>query len=136
MIQKASEVLGYDLFDITELGPQEKLDKIDVCQPAIFVAGMLGLEWMKDQEGKHNKDAAAVAGVSCGELTALCAAGCFSFEDGVRLAKMRGEFMKAAAEAEGAEKGKMLSVVGLGEDEVEAMCEEVVEQKGGICRIG
>jgi len=136
MIQKAGEVLGVDLFDLTEVGPEEKLCQLDICQPAIFVAAMCGLEWLKDQEGKTSGDAAAAAGVSCGELAALCAANCFSFEDGVRLAKLRGEFMKAAAEAEGQEPQKMLSVVGLSEDEVEAMCEEVTAEKGGTCKIG
>merc|ERR1712032_873002 len=88
------------------------------------------------QEGKTSGDAAAAAGVSCGELAALCTAGCFTFEDGVKLAKLRGECMKAAVEAEGAEPQKMLSVVGLSEDEIEALCEEVVADKGGVCRIG
>jgi [acyl-carrier-protein] S-malonyltransferase len=136
MIEKASEVLGYDLFDVTEIGPEEKLDHLDVCQPAIFVAAMCGLEWLKDQEGKASGDAAAAAGVSCGELAALCAANCFSFEDGVTIAKLRGECMKAVVQAEGAEKQKMISVVGLSEDEVETMCEEATAEKGGVCKIG
>merc|ERR1712151_1137724 len=86
MIQKASVVLGYDLFEITEVGPEEKLNQLDVCQPAIFVAAMCGLEWLKEQEGKSGLDASAAAGMSCGELAALCTANCFSFEDGVQLA--------------------------------------------------
>lgn len=97
---------------------------------------MCGIEWLKDQEGKDSKGAAAAAGVSCGELAALCAAGCFSFEDGVMLAKVRGEAMKAASEVEGQEAQKMISVVGLSEDEVEGLCEEVVGKTGGICTIG
>mmetsp|Transcript_89685 Transcript_89685/g.238257 ORF Transcript_89685/g.238257 Transcript_89685/m.238257 type:complete len:513 (-) Transcript_89685:193-1731(-) len=136
MIQKANEVLGYDLFEVTEIGPEEKLGRLDVCQPAIFVAAMCGLEWLRDQEGKKSGDAAAAAGVSCGELAALCAARCFSYEEGVKLAKLRGEFMKAAVQVEGQEAQKMLSVVGLSEDEVEAMCEEVVAEKGGTCKLG
>merc|ERR1719517_172799 len=124
MIQQAGEVLGLDLFDITEVGPEEKLSALDVCQPAIFVAAMCGLEWLKDQEGKSSGDAAAAAGVSCGELAALCTAGCFNFEDGIMLAKIRGELMKAATQ-ESAEPQKMISVVGLSEEEVEDICEEV-----------
>merc|ERR1719162_2824292 len=133
MIEKASEVLGYDLFDITEMGPESKLDRIDVCQPAVFVANMCGLEWLRDQEGKENKDAAAAAGISSGELASLCAAGCFSFEDGVRLAKIRGELMQKAV-TEASEAQKMLSVVGLSEDEIEAICDEA-EEKGGVCKM-
>lgn len=135
MIQKASEVLGYDLFDITEMGPEEKLDQLDVCQPAIFVAAMCGLEYLKDQEGKDKADAAAAAGVSCGELAALCTAGCFSFEDGVKLAQVRGQAMKIAVEEQG-QAQKMISVVGLGDDEVEALCEEVMSSHGeGLCKV-
>eukprot|EP00933_Yihiella_yeosuensis_P060586 TRINITY_DN63337_c0_g1_i1.p1 TRINITY_DN63337_c0_g1~~TRINITY_DN63337_c0_g1_i1.p1 ORF type:complete len:523 (+),score=117.93 TRINITY_DN63337_c0_g1_i1:33-1571(+) len=135
MIQKASEVLGYDLFDVTEMGPEDKLNQLDVCQPAIFVAAMCGLEWLKDQEGKDSGDAAAAAGVSCGELAALCTARCFDFEDGVRLARIRGELMKAAVE-EGKESQKMISVVGLMDDEMESICEEVEKtSEGGICKV-
>ena len=42
---------GHDLFNVTELGPEQRLDEIDVCQVAIFVADMCGLEWLKDEEG-------------------------------------------------------------------------------------
>ena len=35
---------------------------------------------LRVEEGKDKNDAAAAAGMSCGELAALCAAGCFSFE--------------------------------------------------------
>jgi len=85
--------------------------------------------------GKSSSDAAAAAGDSCGELAVLCAAGCFDFENGVRLAKARGEFMKVAASADGSERQKMVSLVGLDEDEVEDMCRTVVESHGGVCSI-
>jgi len=85
--------------------------------------------------GKSSSDAAAAAGDSCGELAALRAAGCFDFENGVRLAKARGEFMKVAASADGSERQKMVSLVGLDEDEVEDMCRTVVESHGGVCSI-
>eukprot|EP00971_Amphidinium_carterae_P138086 2736584-Amphidinium_carterae.1 len=136
LIEKASQVLGYDLFEVTEVGPEERLDELDVCQPAIFVAAMCGLEWLKDQEGKTPKDSSAAAGVSCGELAALCAAGVLDFESGVLLAKARGESMKSAMEESEHKAQKMLSVVGLGEDEVEALCCEAAEAQGGICQIG
>lgn len=136
-IQKANELLGYDLFEISEVGPEERLASVEVCQPALFVAAMCGLEWLREQEGKSSGDAAAAAGVSCGELAALCAAGCLSFEDGVLLAKARGELMRAAANVEGAEKQKMLSVVGLGEEEIEEILGAVTSAAGGsVCKIG
>mmetsp|Transcript_52021 Transcript_52021/g.123862 ORF Transcript_52021/g.123862 Transcript_52021/m.123862 type:complete len:513 (-) Transcript_52021:43-1581(-) len=136
LIEKASEALGYDLFEVTEVGPEDRLDQLDVCQPAIFVAAMCGLEWLKDQEGKAAKDASAAAGVSCGELAALCAARVIDFEEGVLLAKARGESMKLAAETPEPGNQKMLSVIGLAEEEVQEMCEASVEAEGGICEIG
>eukprot|EP00444_Apocalathium_aciculiferum_P023861 CAMPEP_0183439216 /NCGR_PEP_ID=MMETSP0370-20130417/77876_1 /TAXON_ID=268820 /ORGANISM="Peridinium aciculiferum, Strain PAER-2" /LENGTH=505 /DNA_ID=CAMNT_0025627625 /DNA_START=81 /DNA_END=1595 /DNA_ORIENTATION=+ len=137
LIQKANELLGYDIFEITEVGPEEKLASVEFCQPALFVAAMCGLEWLKEQEGKSCRDASASAGVSCGELAALCAAGAISFEDGVLVAKLRGELMKAASEADGAGSQKMVSVVGLTEGDIEAICEEVTSgETGGICKIG
>eukprot|EP00927_Polykrikos_kofoidii_P004375 TRINITY_DN11729_c0_g1_i2.p1 TRINITY_DN11729_c0_g1~~TRINITY_DN11729_c0_g1_i2.p1 ORF type:complete len:423 (+),score=66.91 TRINITY_DN11729_c0_g1_i2:367-1635(+) len=137
LIQKANDLLGYDLFDVTEMGSDSRLDRTDVCQVAIFVAAMCGLEWLKDQEGQDFQ-AAATTGLSCGELAALCAAGCMSFEDGVRLAALRGQLQMAAAlGANGSELQKMLSVVGLDEDDVEAICEaaEADAGAGHICRI-
>lgn len=64
--------------------------------------GSLSLFSLRVEEGKDKNDAAAAAGMSCGELAALCAAGCFSFEDGVRLARVRGEVMKKAVEVRSA----------------------------------
>mmetsp|Transcript_46246 Transcript_46246/g.100536 ORF Transcript_46246/g.100536 Transcript_46246/m.100536 type:complete len:510 (+) Transcript_46246:58-1587(+) len=134
LVQKASEVLGYDLFETTEVGPEQHLDRVDICQPALFVAGMCGLEWLRE-ELKNGSEPAAAAGVSCGELAALCAAGCIDFEDGVQLAAERGKLMLAAA-AEGPGPQKMVSVVGLSEDDIEALCEEATRDRGGTCKIG
>eukprot|EP00913_Durusdinium_trenchii_P004924 g4571.t1 len=135
MIEKAIEILGYDLFDLTEMGPEEKLDELEVCQAAIFVAAMCGLEWLKDQEGKDKGDAAAAAGMSCGELAALCTAGCFSFEE-IGLGSIYGyfwcSFMFLAQEHSEAQ--KMISVVGLTDDEAESLCEEV-QKTGGVCQV-
>ena len=64
---------------------------------------------------------AATAGLSLGEYTALVHAGALSFEDGLRVVKARAESMSAAANA-GRPHG-MLSVVGLSDADVEAVCE-------------
>lgn len=137
LIEKANELLGYDLFEVTEIGPEERLNRVDVCQAALLVASMCGLEWLKEQEGKESGDAAAAAGVSCGELAALCAAGVVDFEDAVRIAKLRGELMKEASERQGLERQKMLSVVGIGEEDVEELCQQAVSSagQGGVCRV-
>jgi hypothetical protein len=65
------------------------------------------------QEAANKADVAC--GLSLGEYTALAYAGAMSFEDGLRLVKLRGESMQAAADAK---PSGMLSVIGLDADKV------------------
>merc|ERR1712217_307298 len=75
-----------------------------------------------------------MAGLSLGEYTALCAAGVLSFEDGLKLVKLRGEAMQAAAEMS---KQLMLSVAGLEEAKLTELCASAAQQEGegGVCQI-
>lgn len=78
----------------------------------------------------HTQEALAAdvcAGLSLGEYTALAFAGAFSFEDGLRLVKLRGESMQAAADA--APSG-MVSVIGLSSDKVAELCEAANKEVG------
>jgi len=74
------------------------------------------------------------AGFSLGEYTALCAAGVFSFEDGLKLVKLRGEAMQEAAAKP---PQKMLSVAGLEKNKVKELCERAKNKEGdgGVCSI-
>ena len=66
--------------------------------------------------------------LSClGEYSALCFAGAFSFEDGVKLTKARGEAMQAASDA--ASSG-MVAIVGLDSATVQKLCDAAVEKSG------
>ena len=73
-----------------------------------------------------------MAGLSLGEYTALCASGVLSFEDGLRLVKLRGEAMQEAATVG---KQAMLSVAGLEQAILEQCCKEAEKKAGGVCRI-
>ena len=64
---------------------------------------------------------AFMAGHSLGELSALCAAGALTFEDGLRLARERGRLMK---EAGARAPGSMAAVIGLDAQTLEAVCRE------------
>eukprot|EP00438_Fugacium_kawagutii_P004047 Skav219295 [mRNA] locus=scaffold2157:432557:451800:+ [translate_table: standard] len=91
-------------------GPEEKLEETSVCQPAMFLAGMAGLEKLRDSRPEAVEQPGAVAGLSLGEYTALCAAGVFTFEQGMELVKVRGAAMAEAAKSR---PQAMLSVAGL-----------------------
>lgn len=135
LLEKATEVLGYDLAHICEFGPAEKLDRIDISQPALFLAAFCGIEQLKELEGdKVALGVHAVAGLSVGELAALGIAGAIDFEDGLRLAQLRGEAMHKAASLEG-EVQKMVSVIGLPEETLEELCDDAVDSVGGVCQI-
>lgn len=124
LFRRASAVLGYDLRAVCTDGPAERLNATDVSQPAIFVASLAALEQLKATEPDALPGAAATAGLSLGEYTALAFAGALSFEDGVRLVQARGRAMQAAAEAT---PSGMTSVLGLDLPDVEAL---VIEARG------
>ncbi|KAL6759079.1 malonyl coenzyme A acyl carrier protein transacylase [Haematococcus lacustris] len=128
MFDKASEILGYDLLQLCVEGPKEKLDSTVYSQPAIYVASLAAVEKLRATEGQAAVDAIDVAcGLSLGEYTALAFAGAFSFEDGLRLVKLRGESMQAAADAS---PSGMVSVVGLDSSKVAELCAAATAEVG------
>jgi [acyl-carrier-protein] S-malonyltransferase len=119
LFDDAASILGYDLLDVCIKGPKEKLDSTAVSQPAIYVASLAALESLRAREPGVEAECVATAGLSLGEFTALTYAGVFSFADGVRLVKTRGEAMQAAADAT---PSGMVSVLGLELAKVEELC--------------
>ena len=78
-------------------------------------------------DGGDASSATCAMGLSLGEYSALCFAGAISFEDGVRITKVRGEAMQAASDA--AESG-MVSVIGLDSATTEELCKAASEKSG------
>jgi len=134
MLNKAKEILGYDLLQLCNEGPKEKLDDTTYSQPALFVAGLAAVERLRSTDPAIVDSVSAAAGLSLGEYTALVFAGAMSFEDGLRIVKVRAESMAEAAKA-GRPHG-MLSVVGLSDPDLEAICAEVNKIKPGcVCKM-
>lgn len=116
---RASTVLGYDLWDVVQNGPVEKLNQTDVTQPAMLTAGYAVYEVLKSQ-----KDVAPafLAGHSLGEYTALVVAGVLTLEQGVELVAERGRLMQSAVPAGS---GAMAAVLGLEDAQVVEVCAQV-----------
>ena len=113
---EASEVLGYDLWDLVQ-NDAEKLSQTDKTQPALLTASVaLWRLWEKQGGAKP----AYVAGHSLGEYSALVCAGVIAFADAVELVKLRGEYMQQAVPAG---EGAMAAIIGLDDDKVVAACE-------------
>ncbi|QXI27058.1 ACP S-malonyltransferase [Pseudomonas vanderleydeniana] len=113
---EASQALGYDLWALTQQGPEELLNQTDKTQPAILTASVaLWRLWLA--EGGQRP--AYVAGHSLGEYSALVAAGSLSLADAVRLVERRGQLMQEAVPAG---QGAMAAILGLDDAVVVAAC--------------
>jgi len=134
MLSKAQTILGYDLLDLCLNGPEEKLGQTQFCQPAMFVGGLAGVAKLRSSNPEKVARAQCVAGLSLGEYTALCAAGVLSFEDGLRLVKLRGEAMQEAAQIG---KQLMISIVGLDRSVLDGLCAQAAakEGSGAVCTV-
>ena len=115
---EASEVLGYDLWDLCQNGPEDLLNSTERTQPAMLAAGVATYRLWQERGGAVP---AAVAGHSLGEFSAVVVAGCLEFKDAIALVKFRGEAMQAALPAG---QGAMAAVLGLEDADVEAACRE------------
>ncbi|KAK9057533.1 hypothetical protein SSX86_022369 [Deinandra increscens subsp. villosa] len=90
------------------------------------ILGLAAVEILRARDGgqKIIDSVDVTCGLSLGEYTALAFAGAFSFEDGLKLVKLRGQAMQEAADAA---KGAMVSVIGLDSDKVHQLCDAANE---------
>merc|ERR1719389_224068 len=97
MLDKSLDILGWDVLQLCLEGPEEKLENTQYTQPAMYIGGLAGLAKLRKEKPECAENPTFVAGLSLGEYPALCAAGVFTFEDGLELVKLRGEAMNEAA---------------------------------------
>ena len=121
--ERARGALGYDLPSICFEGPEPELTKTENAQPGIFLVSWVAYQLLKERVPDLSFQAAA--GLSLGEFTALTVAGAMSFEDGLRIVRLRGRFMQEACETT---RGGMAAIIGLDE----AVTREVCEQSGVV----
>lgn len=113
-------------------GPKASLDDTVNSQPALFVAGLAAVEKLRADNPSVVESASACAGLSLGEYCALVFAGVLSFEDGLKVVKVRAQSMAAAAKQ--GQHG-MLSVVGMADPELENICNNVVKNSPPGCAL-
>ncbi len=113
---EASEVLGFDLWQLVQHGPETKLNDTRNTQPAMLAASVA--VWRLWQQ-RGGEPPAMMAGHSLGEYTALVCAGALAYPDAVGLVADRGRYMQeAVAPGEGA----MAAILGLDDGRVIAIC--------------
>ena len=117
MFDKANEILGFDITKIMFEGTADELKQTKVTQPAIFLHSVI-LSKVLGEAFKPEM----TAGHSLGEFSALVAAGALSFEDGLTLVSKRAQAMQKACEAQ---PSTMAAIVGLDDEIVEQVCNDI-----------
>ena len=117
----ANESLDFDLMKLSFEGPEEKLKQTRYTQPAIFVHSYATAVLLKEKGIQPT----AVAGHSLGEFSALTFAGCFSFEDGLKVVQERGRLMQEVGKKQ---PGSMAAIIGLSGDVLETLCQEAQKE--------
>ncbi len=120
LYSEASEVLGYDIADLSFKGPAEELNKTFRTQPCLLAASIAAYTALISQ--KHSITPLTVAGHSLGEYSALVAAGSISFKDALKITEIRGKIMQDAV-PEG--KGLMAAILGLDRKSVDEICKGI-----------
>jgi len=131
MLTQAEEILGWSLQDMCLTGADETLEQTNICQPVMYVANLAAVELLKRDRPNLVEQIRAVAGLSLGEYSALCVAGVWDFETGLKLVKVRAEAMQ---EASNASPQAMASVAGLEQEELDKLCKQCAGADG-TCQI-
>lgn len=118
----ASAVLDYDLWILTQDGPEEKLNQTEFTQPAMLAADFAVWECWKSVEGM---DPQLLAGHSLGEYTALVVAEAMTLEAAIDVVALRGRAMQAAVPKD---VGAMAAIIGLDDKSVLEICESAAEK--------
>ena len=114
LFDKANDILGFRITDIMFEGTPEELKQTKVTQPAVFLHSVISALCMGD-----NFKPEMVAGHSLGEFSALVAADCLSFEDGLTLVSKRAMAMQKACELA---PSTMAAIIGLPDEKIEEVC--------------
>jgi [acyl-carrier-protein] S-malonyltransferase len=116
--KEASDVLGYDVAELSFNGPKEELDRTFRTQPCLLTASYAAFKVLTAK----GITPVYAAGHSLGEYSAITASGAMSFKDAVKFTEKRGRLMQGAV-PEG--KGLMAAILGLGRDVIDEVCSNV-----------
>lgn len=117
LMERANDILGFNITDIMFAGTDDDLKQTRVTQPAIFIHSVALAATLGDD---FNPD--MVAGHSLGEFSALVASSALSFDDGLRLVAKRAMAMQKACEMK---PSTMAAILGLDDETVEDICDNI-----------
>jgi [acyl-carrier-protein] S-malonyltransferase len=113
---EASRGCDVDLWQLSQHGPEERLNQTEFTQPALLAASIACWRAWVEAGGVQPTQ---FAGHSLGEYSALVASGAISLADAAGLVRKRGQLMQAAVPAG---TGAMAAVLGADDEVVQAAC--------------
>jgi len=116
--QEASDVLGYDCWQMVQQGEQEDINLTERTQPILLTASVAIWRLWQEQGGPAP---IAMAGHSLGEWSALVCSGAVEFADAVGIVRARGAFMQEAVPVG---VGAMAAIMGMDDQVVIDACRE------------
>jgi [acyl-carrier-protein] S-malonyltransferase len=123
---EASEVLGYDAWELVQNGEQEQLNLTETTQPMLLTCSVALWRCWRAAGGAVPK---LMAGHSLGEFSALVCAGAINFGDTVSLVRQRGAFMQTAVPVG---EGAMAAIIGLDDASINDACKQAAGQSGEV----
>jgi len=123
LFEQANEILGFRISDIMFRGTEEDLKQTNVTQPAVFLHSIIAYKSIENAKPEM------VAGHSLGEFSALVVNGTVSFEDALSLVSVRAQAMQKACELN---PSTMAAVLGLADEIVESVCDQVQKETGEV----
>lgn len=121
MVERASDRIKVDMKKLM-FEENELLERTEYTQPAILLVSSIAHKLFEEE---MNIRSSFALGHSLGEFSALVSVGALDFEDAVELVHKRGELMQKACEGKDA---GMMALLGLSDEVVENMCEELRSQ--------
>ena len=112
----SKETLSFDLLDVIQSGPDDKLNQTSFTQPALLATSYLYYKkFLSITELTPN----IMAGHSLGEYSALVASGSIDFKTALNLVHKRGLFMEKS------DAGSMFAILNLDIETIYSICNEV-----------
>jgi [acyl-carrier-protein] S-malonyltransferase len=119
IFQEADDSLHLMISKLCFKGPEETLKLTENSQPAVLTTSIASLKVLQTEKGLKPQ---FTAGHSLGEYSALVASEALTFSEAVKIVHFRGKFMQEAVPVG---EGAMAAVLGMEQEKVEKICEEV-----------
>ncbi|KPJ67917.1 MAG: malonyl CoA-ACP transacylase [Coxiella sp. DG_40] len=120
---EASQTLQYDLWQLTQQGPEEQLNLTKNTQLALLASE---IAMWRIWQSRNGTKPLFLAGHSLGEYSALVCADAINYRDAIKLVAERSRLMQQAVPTG---QGGMVAIIGLSKDKIDTICQKAAKSK-------